>query len=167
MEYSSLRPSATDWPGGLVDFPNQAESQKALADFNKGAWTDWVFKIKFDARGSLQGGTGYLSAWKRAGSGPWVKVLHIKPKVTTRGGVTFDHGICFNSPKTSTNNGGFDVQAGFYMDKEQVWNLPANRVIYIDNVKVGDSFAQFKDMSPDGSTPDTAAPLPPNNLGAQ
>jgi hypothetical protein len=81
--------------------------------------------------------------------------------------VTFDHGICFNSPKTSTNNGGLDVQAGFYMDKEQVWNLPANRVIYIDNVKVGDSFAQFKDMSPDGSTPDTAAPLPPNNLGAQ
>jgi hypothetical protein len=99
-----------------------------------------------------------------------VKVLHIKPKVTTRGGVTFDHGICFNAPPNSTNNGGFDVQAGMYLAKEQVWNLPANRVIYVDNVKIGNSFAEFKDMSPDGSTPGTAAtaaPLPPDKLGAQ
>ena len=170
MEYSAVQPTSSIWPGGLVDFPNETESRKALADFNKGGWTDWVFKIKFDARGSLQGGTGYLTAWKRADNGPWVKVLHIKPKVTTRGGLTFDHGICFNAPKTSTNNGGFDVQAGFYAAKEQVWTLPANRVIYVDNVKVGDSLAEFKDMSPDGSSPDTpvaAAPLPPDKLGAQ
>jgi hypothetical protein len=96
-----------------------------------------------------------------------VNVIHIKPKVTTRGGVTFDHGICYNSPPTSTNNGGFDVQTGFYMAKEQVWDLPANRVIYVDNVKVGGASTRFEDMSPDGSSPDTAAPLPPEKLGAQ
>jgi hypothetical protein len=166
MEYSAIEPTSKSWSGGLSDFPDEAASRNALGDFNKGGWTDWVFKIKFDSRGSAFGGGGYITAWKRAGSGPWVKVVHIKPKLTTRGGMTFDHGICFNSPPTSTNNGGFDVQAGMYIAKEQVWNLPANRVIYIDNVKVGDANAEFKDMSPDGSTPDSAAPLPPHKLGA-
>ena len=168
MEYSAIGPTAQTWPGGLVDFPNEAASKAAMADFNKGGWTDWVLKVKWDARGSLQGGTGYIDAWKRAGNGPWVKVLHITPKVTTRKGATFDMGIGFNEPPLNGNNGGFDVQAGFYMSKENVWGLPANRVIYVDNVKIGDQNARFEDMSPDGSSPDSAAaPQPPANLGVQ
>lgn len=168
MEYSAAGPS---WSGGVVDFPDEAASKAALADFNKGGWTDWVFKIKFDARGSSQAGTGYIAAWKRAGSGPWVNVLHVKPKRTTKAGTTLDHGIGFNAPPLRGNNGGFDVQVGFYIDKEQVWDLPANRVIYVDNVKVGDESARFEEMSPDGSSPGSMAvvqaPKPPANLGAQ
>ncbi len=170
MEYSADSPSASDWPDGMTDYPDAAASRSALADMNKGGWTDWVFKVKFDARGSKQGGTGYIDAWKRADNGPWVKVLHITPKVTTRGGMTFDHGICFNEPPLDGNNGGFDFQAGFYMEKDQVWDLRANRVIYLDNAKVGNSAATFADMAPDGSSPGGSTstadskPLPPTDL---
>ncbi len=167
MEYSAIEPTISSWAGGVADFPNESASKAALADVNKGGWTDWVINVKFDARGSQQGGTGFIDIWKRAGSGSWVHVLHIVPKVTTRGGVTFDRGICYNAPANATNNGGFDIQGGFYMAKEQVWTLPANRVIYIDNVKVGDASAEFKDMSPDGSSPDSSAPSPPLGIGVQ
>jgi hypothetical protein len=169
MEYSAIEPTASSWPGGLADFPDVATSRASLANINKGGWTDWVFRVRFDARGSKEGGTGFVTAWKRAGNGPWIKVLQITPKVTTRGGVTFDHGICFNAPASATNNGGFDVQVGFYMDKEQVWALPDDRVIYVDNVKVGDDKSEFKDMSPDGSSPeqDATQPMPPAITGVQ
>jgi hypothetical protein len=101
---------------------------------------------------------------------PWIKVLHIVPKETTRGGETFDHGVCFNSPASGSNPGGFGIKAGMYMDKSQVWNLSANRVIFTDNIKVGDEASVFSLMSPDGSSPsdepvdESVPPKPPEVL---
>jgi hypothetical protein len=157
-------PRANSWPEGLVDYPDRAASEAALASLNKGGWTDWVVHTKFDARGSNNGGTGFLTVWKRESSGTWVKVLHILPKQTTRGGVTFDHGIGYNSPAGSNNNGGFGIKVGLYMEKSQVWNNNRDRVVILDNVKVGDENSLFSDMSPDGSSPGSIAtvrPMPP------
>jgi hypothetical protein len=159
MFYDARYPTKDKWPDGLADFP-ETESQSALADLNIGGWTDWVIRVKFDARGSANGGTGLLTVWKRAGLGDWIKVLHITPKKITRGGLTFDHGIGYNVPRS-----GFGPLAGLYMDLDQVWNLPNNRVIYNDNIKIGDANTSFSEMSPDGSSPGSVVqqkrPLPP------
>lgn len=152
------------WPEGLEDYPDIAASQAALGDLNKGGWTDWVVHLKFDARGSSEGGTGFLKVWKRANNGPWVHVLNIVPKQLTRG-YTFDRGIGYNSPAGSGHNGGFGIKVGMYMEKAQVWNNSRERVLYVDNVKVGDANSAFSDMSPDGSSPGSMSsnrPLPPS-----
>jgi hypothetical protein len=99
--------------------------------------------------------------WKREDSGPWIKVLHVVPKVTTRNGLTFDHGIGYNLPPSSTSNGGYGLNVGLYMDKYQVWNNKYDRVIYVGNFKVGDEKATFSDMTPDGSSSDNVKPTPP------
>lgn len=131
-----------------ADFPNQAASQAALANLNKGGWTDWVIRVKYDARGSRAGGTGVLDVWKRANSESWIHVLHLVPRMITRGSLTYDRGICYNSPANSTNPGGFGIKAGLYMGKYQVWSLTGNRVIYNDNIKIGDAKTLFADMVP-------------------
>jgi hypothetical protein len=146
-------PNTDQWPDGLRDFPDVEVSQAALSSLNKGGWTDWIVHFKPDARGAGDGGTGFMSVWKREDSGPWIKVLHIVPKTTTRGQTTFDHGIWYNSPPQSDNNGGFGAKFGLYMLKEEVWNNSRNRVIYLDNVKLGDERSSFSDMSPDGTSP--------------
>jgi hypothetical protein len=90
--------------------------------------------------------------------------VNIKSRRINRGGMTFDRGVCYNSPASGSNPGGFGLLAGMYMDKDQVWNLPANRVIYNDNVKVGSDRSAFAEMSPDGSSPGSlaqSAPQPP------
>jgi hypothetical protein len=160
MYYDAQYPSASSWSEGLSDFPDTAVSRAALSDLNKGGWTDWVIRIRFDGRGSKEGGNGFLTVWKRAGDADWVKVLHVLPKVTTRGGMTFDRGIGYIVPDS-----GFGPLAGMYMAKEQVWGLPNNRVLYNDNMKVGSSMATFEVMSPDASAPGSpghAEELPPN-----
>lgn len=163
-EYSAKYPAADgsdDAAALLADFPDREKSQAALADLNKGGWTDWVMHVKFDARGSSDGGEGFLRIWKRSGDDPWVEVLHIVPKKVTVAGLTYDRGICYNSPD------GFGIKAGMYMDKDAVWNLDADRVLYNDNIQVGSADTVFAEMSPDGSSPgskgtfDEAPPMPP------
>jgi hypothetical protein len=63
-------PRADYWPDGLADFPSANESHAALRSLNKGGWTDWVVHMKYDSRGSHDGGTGFLTVWKREGAGP-------------------------------------------------------------------------------------------------
>jgi hypothetical protein len=65
--------------------------------------------------------------------------------------MTFDRGIGYNSPASGSNNGGFGLKAGLYMHKNQVWNLANNRVIYMDNIKVGDQNSSLAEMSPEGT----------------
>jgi hypothetical protein len=146
------------WNDGVADFVDSDLSQASLSDLNKGGWTDWIIHVKYDARGSAAGGTGFLKFWKRKNSDAWVPVLDIRPRVISRGGVTFDRGIGYNSPPRPgetlygfPNNGGFGIKAGMYMAKEQVWNLPQNRVIYNDNIKIGSEKATFAMMTPEYS----------------
>jgi hypothetical protein len=169
MKYSSSTPSANEWPDGILDYPDAAASRAALADLNLGGWTDWVMKIRYDARGSGDGGTGFMDVWKRAGDGPWVHVLHIVPRVVERSGRVFDRGIGYNSPPTSSNNGGFCMTWGLYGDKEAFWNAPRNVVVHMDNIKIGDENATFAEMSPDGSSPGGAGTpvAPPASPGLQ
>jgi hypothetical protein len=148
----------------LADFPDRSASEAAL-QLEKGVWTDWVMHIKFDARGSSDGGDGFLDIWNRKGNGDWVKVLDIDPKKVSIGGLTFDHGIAQNAPAGS-NPGGFGIKAGLYMDNGQLKNVERNRVIYNANIKVGDENASFADMSPDGSAPGTPPPALPAESAA-
>jgi hypothetical protein len=110
-----------------------------------------------------------LDVYKREeGDSNWTKVLAIRPKVIERGGMTFDRGIGFYRPNNSEETRGFGIKVGLYMDKRQVWPLSANRVIYNDNVKIGDQSSSLAEMSPDGTTASTAAaPSPPTNLQVQ
>lgn len=160
MYYSGSYPSAGNWPQGLVDFPT-AESQAALGSVKKGAWTDWILQVRNDHRSSANGGTGFLTVWKREDSGPWIKVLHVVPKVTTRNGLTFDHGIGYNLPPSGTSNGGYGLNIGLYLGKNQVWDNKYDRVIYVGNFKIGDEKATFSDMTHDGSSADDIKPTPP------
>ncbi len=152
VEYSPTYPAQGSESGDLLsDFPDVSASRAALADLNKGGWTDWVFHVVFDARGSEDGGQGLLELWKRAGDAEWVKVLHVEPRKVTVSGETYDRGVCYNSP------GGFGIKAGMYMDKSQVWNLDRNRVLYNANIKVAGASTPFSAMSPDGSEPGVPA----------
>jgi hypothetical protein len=158
-------PRSDFWPEGLRDYPNTEASQRALMNLNKGGWTDWIIQVRYDARGVGNGGTGFLTVWKRENLNPWVKVLHVLPKVTTRGGMTFDHGIGYNSPAGSTHPGGFGIKAGMYMEKSQVWGLSRDRVIYNANIKVGGANTTFAQMVP--ALTDTGGPTSlaaPRNL---
>jgi hypothetical protein len=87
MSYDSQSPSATDgnWTD-TRDFPDVEKSRQALGSVLKGGWTDWIWHWKLDERGSASGGSGFFKIWKREGSGPWILVVDIRPKVTTRGG---------------------------------------------------------------------------------
>jgi hypothetical protein len=144
MFYDDTYPNlGGDWPDGLADFP-EAGSQAALGVVTKGGWTDFVFQIKFDGRGSQEGGTGFMNVWKRDDGVLWTQVLAITPRVTTRGGETFDHGIGYRVP-----GGGFGPLTGIYCDNSQVLPLPANRVLYNANLKIGDENASLAEMSPD------------------
>ena len=153
-------PSANAWPDGVADFPDMAASHAALQSLNRGGWTDWVINVRWDGRGKGEGGNGFMRIWKREDSGPWVEVLHIKPKLVERGGEVFDHGIGFKIPGS-----GYGPLAGMYTDKERAWRSSRNRVIYNDNIKIGSDSATFAEMSPDGSTPvfdpNAAVPNPP------
>ena len=158
MTYNKNSPApGTNWPD-TRDYPDPAVSRAALASVARGEWTDWVWQIRLDPRGSKEGGSGFWNVWKREGDGPWIHVLAISPKETTRGGRTFDHGIGFGSPNASGAN------TGLYTGKDKVWLASNNTTFYLANIKVGNSDATFTDMSPDGSTPDspdTDSPKPP------
>ena len=142
----ALIPTPSSWPDGVADFPDMAASHAALQSLNIGGWTDWVINVKWDGRGPNEGGNGFLKIWKRDGFGPWVEVLDIRPKITSRGGETFAHGIGFKIPGS-----GYGPLAGMYTDKERAWNSRRNRVIYNDNIKIGSDTSDFSEMSPDGS----------------
>jgi hypothetical protein len=117
--------------------------------------------MKQDHRGNDKGGTGFLTVWKREDSGPWMRVLHILPKQTTRGGMTFNHGIGYNLSRFTGSDAGGGTYVGLYMSKNQVWDGPNNQVIYIANHKIGGPNAKFSDMSPDGSSPRSEGEAPP------
>jgi len=159
MSYDTDSPTASNWPDGLVDFPDERASRAALADYNLGGWTDWVIHAKWDGRGTDLGGTGFLEVWKRAGSGEWVQVLNIQPKKTTRGGMTFNHGIGYKIPGS-----GFGPLAGMYIDNSMVVGMGSNRTLYNDNIKIGSYSTKFAEMSPDGSSPDDDAVKPNSPL---
>lgn len=138
------------WDDGVADFPNPDVSRQALASVNRGGWTDWVLHIKFDARGSSQGGSGFMRYYKREDDGPWIKVVDIAPRRIERGGLTFDRGIGYNSPPTN-NNGGFGIGIGTYMAKSQVWNAPNNLSLNFDNIRIGNQSASLSEMEPNGA----------------
>lgn len=160
------------WDDGVADFPDPDVSRRALGNINKGGWTDWVLHIRFDARGSRDGGTGFMRYYKREDNGPWIRVVDIEPGIIERGGMTFDRGIGYNSPPTN-NNGGFGMGIGIYMAKDQVWNAPNNLSLYFDNIRIGDETASLEDMEPSGESSttdgegDMAPPAPPSLLQVQ
>lgn len=160
-------PNNNDWPNGMDDFPNVQQSYAALQSLNVGGWTDWIFHVKFDHRGSLSGGTGWATVWKREDSGPWIKVLDIRPRVISRGGMTFDRGIGYNVPR-GTNNGGYGMNFGLGGSKDVYWDAARNTEIYIANIKIADGRTTFDEMTPDGSgtapTIFVPAPNPPQQL---
>jgi hypothetical protein len=155
------------WDDGVKDFVDPKLSQAALGNLNKGGWTDWIIHVKYDARGSKDGGTGFLKFWKRENNNNWIPILDIRPGVISRGGMTFDRGVGYNSPPRKgksiygfPDNGGFGIKAGMYMAKEQVWGLSANRVVYLDNIKIGSEKATFAMMTPEYSGGTTPNPTP-------
>jgi hypothetical protein len=134
----------SSWASCVADFPLGETSRAALTGLQFDTWTDWVFQVRPDARGAAEGGQGFFKAWKRVGSGAWVPVLHIKPKVTSAGGYTFDHGIWKRS------DAGYGPLVGMYLEATQVVGV-GERQIIIDNIKVGDGNCVFSQLSPDGS----------------
>jgi hypothetical protein len=162
--YDNVRPQNNyDERDFMGDFPDRTASQAALGNLNKDGWTDWIINIKFDARGPNNSGTGFLKVWQRQNSGKWVHVLNIVPKNITVRDTKLERGIGI---RRESDPGGFGTSVGMYMDKNQVWGLTKNRVIYNDNVKVGSQKASFEMMSPDGSSPTTNinSIIPPDNL---
>jgi hypothetical protein len=144
------------WADGVAHFPNEAASCAALQSVNKGGWTDWVYHVRPDNRGSNDGGTGFIELWKREDSGPWVEVVDIRPGQVTRGGMTFNHGIGYGP-----GSKGYGPKAGMYLAKEQVWGLKKNRILYIANIKIADEKAKFADLAPDFTPESDVPPRPP------
>jgi hypothetical protein len=158
FRYSSTFPSEAQWPEGLVDFPDVEASRKALANLNRGGWTDFIWHFRTDVD-EYEHNTGFLDVYMRADSGPWVHVLAVRPMkdlarnaswIENKPERVFDRGIGQYGP------GGYTSQMGLYMDKDRVWNHEHDMVVYMDNHKIGDEDATFADMSHDGSTPKPA-----------
>jgi hypothetical protein len=141
MYYNSEYPGGNDpaaWPDGEKDWVDGATSRSHLASLNKGGWTDWVVHLRYDVRGEAAGGKGFINIWKREDNGPWVHILNILPmddhvRGTGSSAVTWNRGIGYNVPTSS-----YGINCGMYMHLDQVWNLQNNRVLYIDNVRIGD-----------------------------
>jgi hypothetical protein len=94
----------------------------------------------------LEGGTGFITMWKREGSGEWVQIIHYTARVVTRGGINFDRGVFF--PDYDRNGvSGYGIQYGQYMSKNQVWSLPGNLVFYHDNLRIYDEQTSFEILS--------------------
>lgn len=164
-EYSSEVPASKH--GHLADFPDVAASRAALANLNRGGWTDWVLHFKTDLD-DYEDNTGFLDVYMRAGSGDWVHVIALRPVrdfarekdwKTVAPERLYDRGVGQVGP------GGYTSQMGMYMDKGRVWGKDHSMVIYMDNHKVGDENATFAEMSHDGSAPGKPAEViesPPN-----
>jgi hypothetical protein len=174
FRYSAYSPG----PGGEwadeSDFPTDtqyagltgpAACRAALANLNQGNWTDFVARIKPDMRPPSQGGQGFIELWMRFGGAthtdtspnPWIKVLHILPKWTTRnrGGPSvspWEHGIACNLESGSTATTSLSYSIGMYVATENVVWHPRNLNIHFANMKVGDAACTFSQMSPDGSS---------------
>jgi hypothetical protein len=132
-------------------------------------------QFHYDARTVGNGGKGFWRVWQRRGDGDWTFVLEITPdSVPGPDGKLF--GIGYPAPTNPSRgswydvNGGYTMQAGLYGgEKEMIGNF-RDRVVYIDNVKVGDGSTRFSEMSPDGSSPESAEtkkPAPPSNVAVQ
>ena len=160
MEYSHARPSASYWPQGLVDFPDEAASKAALANINRGGWTDFIIYFKSDNSLPVENNSGFLDVYMRASEDPWVHVLKIRSmKDINLGGqeTLYDRVIGRDAPS------GFTSSFGLYMSKAVVWNSANDMVIYFANKKVGNENATFADMTPDASAPgQPAQEFPPN-----
>jgi hypothetical protein len=163
VDYSANFPSRSDWPQGLADFPNEQASKSALANLNRGGWTDFVFHFRTDVGDSIYSdferqNTGFLDLYMRAGSGPWVNVLALRPMANVDRGFNpdriYNRGIGQYGPE------GYSMSVELYGPKTRFWNKPRNTTIYIDNYKLGDQFTTFDKMSHDGSSPGRLAPPP-------
>ena len=134
-------------------FASGQSSRNALQNLNKGGWTDFVMQIHPDERLPENGGVGLWRVWMRAGSGPWVYVLNITPD-TVNGPDGERFGIGYNAPPSSDYavNGGYCMSAGMYGQAEAMIGSWPDRIVYIDNVKVGDQNVSFSQMSHDGSS---------------
>ena len=157
----------SDWEDGELDFPSPDESRTALGSINKGGWTDWVIHVKFDARGSGDGGEGFLRYYKREDDGPWVKVVDIEPRATERAGQSFDRGIGYHVPPSDGTNGGYGMGIGLYMRKEIAWYAPDNLTVYFDNIRIGDENASLREMAPDSVPAHRALPEPPQAINVR
>jgi hypothetical protein len=154
----------------VEDFPDREQSELALGNLNRGGWTDFVIHYRPDADGLGQNGAGFLDVWMHFADelgnsfGDWIKVLEVRPRVITRGGLTFDRGVAFR------DSGGYSINTGMYMAASRVWGLTDSRTLYNANIRIGGSGATFADMSPDGTEPGgggqdpEAAPKPPSLL---
>ena len=158
------------YPELQSDFPDPAASRAALANLNKGGWTDFVFRITYDWR--VVGGTGSMDVWMRAGSGaardaepkPWVHAIRQRPTMLKRDAEhTLERGIGFNF-EDGNNGGAPGIYAGIYTSKESVWNKARNHEVFIANVQVGGDKSSLEEMSPDGSSPMSSVPKPPATL---
>ena len=178
VDYSSTFPNSKNWPQGLVDFPNEDASKAALANLNRGGWTDFVFHFRTDISDYSSGfesrNNGFFDVYMRAGSGPWVHVIAIRPMenlardsawVTTNPERVYNRGVGQYGP------GGYTSQMGLYMDRDAVWANSKSMVIFMDNVKIGDQSASFESMTHDGSSFSGPArssgtrPQPPQFIG--
>ncbi len=151
-------PSNSDWPQGLVDFPDIAASQAALGNLNRGGWTDFVFHWRTDADTvPFSNNTGFLDAYMRAGDGEWVQVLRIRPMQNLQ---TAEFTPSYNRGIGQWGTLGGGQQIGLYMSKERVWSNIRDMTVYIDNNKIGDARSTFEEMTHDGSSLD-GEPVPP------
>jgi len=168
VDYSKDFPSSNDWAQGLVDFPNETASKAALANLNRGGWTDFIFHFRTDVDTvPIESNTGFMDVYMRAGSGSWVHVLNILPMADLQRDKgkperNYDRGVGQHGPQ------GYTSSVGLYMQKARVWDLSSNMVIHMDNHKIGDERATFEEMTHDRSSidesenPGETRPMPPS-----
>ncbi len=106
----------------LVQFGNAVT---VLSNYDKNKWTDFVFHVKWSS-----GSTGLLEVWKNG------------TKILTKTGKNIDAGLTY----------GVYFKTGIY---KWPWNSTAGntsttskRVLYIDDVRVGNELANYYDVRP-------------------
>lgn len=115
-----------------ADFVDLEAGKAALAKVIRGAWTHHLLRVIFDYRTAAQGGVGLLEWWiKHDDEDDFVKIISAVPRQITRGGNTYDRGICYR------DSGGFSANVGIYAPKAAIWNRSVNTTYYLDRLLIG------------------------------
>lgn len=131
------------------DFPDVSASESALASVNRGGWTDWALRCRFDPRSNndegtfySSGGEGSIDIYKREDAGSWIHVIEHLPRTLTVGEETFSRGVMVRDSENT-----FYPRTGFYGNAQQILNANPSREYLHNGVYVFAGDETLQDIS--------------------
>lgn len=114
-----------------TDKDRKSAFPETIIPAQEGVWDDWIFHIKWDYRTQVHGGTGSVIAWLQVNGKGYNKIIDYKGP------------IGYNDQRGTYFRWGLYKQPWFYNKNA---GIQSPRIVYYDEVKIGDAHATFNDM---------------------